>query len=190
MKPDPTGGPAAHPILDPAVGAGMIGRMMRRLIYSAMRSSLQELMMPALQEVNDRLHELKDQVHGLDGKVRGLEGQMLGLEGQLLGLEGQMRGLEGQMRRLEGQMHGLEGQVHGLNEEIKETNSCLRTGLQRLDGRIDALGERLDKRIDELALQQGRMVEEVAALKRDRDSAGDLVHRITRIEDRVFARAV
>ena len=80
----------------------------------------------------------------------------------------------------------------------------------RLDKRIDSLGDRLDKRIDglggqlaELSTQQGRIVEEVAGLKgevagmkvevaglkRDRESGDDLVRRVTRIEDRLFARA-
>jgi len=33
------------------------------------------------------------------------------------------------------------------------------------------------------------MVEQVAALRRDKESAGDLVHRVSRIEDHLFARA-
>jgi chromosome segregation ATPase len=67
----------------------------------------------------------------------------------------------------------------------------------RLDQRIEAQGTSLSQRIDALSAQQGRLTAEVAefrgefrgevaSLKRDRDSADDQAHRITRIEDRVF----
>jgi chaperonin cofactor prefoldin len=101
---------------------------------------------------------------------------------------------------LKGQLRDLTDSQNRLVVRVDELGS-------RLDNRIDAVGERLDRRIDslsdrfdtrmegldtrigELAAQQGRMVEEVASLKRDKESAVDLVHRVTRIEDRLFARA-
>ncbi len=105
------------------------------------------------------------------------------------------------------QFDELKGQLRDLTESHNRLVVRVDELGPRLDKRIDALGERLDRRIDalsdrfdtrmegfdtrigELAAQQGRMVEEIASLKRDKGSADDLVHRVNRIEDRLFARA-
>ena len=88
------------------------------------------------------------------------------------------------------EMGGRMGEMGGrLDRRIDEMGS-------RLDSRIDECANRIGGRIDLLAGQQERFAKEmsglkseVGALKRDRESADDLIHRVTRIEDRLFSKA-
>ncbi len=85
--------------------------------------------------------------------------------------------LEDSQKRLgEGQKR-LEDSLQRIDIHLDDTNS-----------RIMALGARLDKRIDDLALQECRLIVEVAGPKRDQHLAAVVERRLSRIEDRVFAR--
>ncbi|HZZ58237.1 MAG TPA: hypothetical protein VFE31_10435 [Opitutaceae bacterium] len=62
----------------------------------------------------------------------------------------------------------------------------LKRGQERLEAKLDFHVQRLDTRIDLLTQQQHRMVEQVAALRSASDVSATLLHRIDRLEDKVF----
>ena len=137
------------PTLDAPKATGKIAGMIRRLIHSAMRSSIEELLSGPITEIR------KD-----------------------------------------------TGALNRNMTELKSDVSELKTGLHRIDLRLDdtnsrimGLGARLDKRIDDLSFQQNRTVEEIAGLKtevsglkRDQHLTDVVERRLSRIEDRVFSR--
>jgi DNA anti-recombination protein RmuC len=138
--------PTESTIVDTTRKAGKIASMIRNLIKSAMRESIEEHVTPQLQRLSARIDAVD---------VRTAESIL-----------------------------GLNQRIDILGAQLNQRIDTLGTDLNR---RIDTLGERLDHRLDELSQQQGRIVEEVASLKRDKESAADLTRRVTRIEDRLFA---
>jgi hypothetical protein len=60
---------ALHPGLDPKPSSGKIGSMIRRLIHSAMRSSLQEVLEPSLVEIKTSVAELKTGIARLETRL-------------------------------------------------------------------------------------------------------------------------
>jgi chromosome segregation ATPase len=180
-----------NPKLD---GTGFIDKilgMIRRIFGSAIRSTMEDVLREPMAELRAGQTRLELRIDNLgarlDGRIDEL-GTRLG--GRIDELGTRLGGRIDELgARLDGRIDGLDKKIDGLGA--------------RLDGRIDELGARLggridglDKKIGELTTQQSRMVEkiadlggEVAALKRDQKSAEVVERRLTRIEDRLFARA-
>ena len=145
--------PPEGSMVDSTRKAGKIASMIRNLIKSAMRESIEAWVTPQLDELKVAQKEQSAQIAALDQRLSAR--------------------IDATNNRLTESFLGLGQRTDGLGAQLSQ--------------RIDTLGERLDHRIDELSRQQGRIVEEVAALKRDKESAADLTRRVTRIEDRLFA---
>jgi chromosome segregation ATPase len=181
-----------HLQLDSAQGAAKVPSMVRKLISSAMRSTVEDLL-------SKPMHDLAE----------GQKALMVGLQEVRVALGAQTARIDAMGARLD---HRIDVLGSELNQRIDAQGA-------RLDQRIDIQGNNLNLRIDglsarmdEMSAHQNRLTAEVAdfrseirgdihavktevtglktevaSLKRDRDSADDQAHRITRIEDRVFS---
>jgi len=163
--------PEPPQILDTKGMTGRIGRMIRRLIESAMRNTIQELVTPHFVRIEERFQLIDKRFDLVDQRFE-------------------------QMDRRFGQIDQRFEQIDQRFEQVDLKFERIDRRFEQMDQRITGLGERLDHRIDglsgrieELTQQQGRIIESVAALKRDRESAENLVHRVTRLEDRFLAGA-
>lgn len=88
-----------------------------------------------------------------------------------------------QFDELKGQISSVSGDVREVKADLQE----LKRSNERLGERLDKLGSRLDSRIDLLAEQQQRLVEQIGGLKTAADVSATLLHRIDRLEDKVFS---
>ncbi|MBI4623601.1 MAG: hypothetical protein HY736_10340 [Verrucomicrobia bacterium] len=102
------------------------------------------------------------------------------LEKFLAGPFGELRdgqkALAERIDRIEARMDRLEAKLDRVELRI-----------DALGARIDEMGARLDARIDALTREQARLAEEVAALKTDRSVTADVIHRLSRVEDKLYA---
>ena len=96
------------------------------------------------------------------------------------------------IREIREEQRGTNRRIDELSARIDRVSFGLSERIDGLSERFDGLSERMDglsARMDEFGVQQGRIIEEVAGLRRDRDMSRDILHRMARIEDRVFAKA-
>jgi len=164
---------ALIPPIDTARRAGKIFGMVRKLIESAMRSTIQELVTPQFESLSLRMNQLEGRVDRSEQKIDALGQrleQKIEAQGQRLEqkIEAQGQRLE---QKIDAQGQCLEKKIEALGERLDQRldGVILSVTAQggRLDKRIDGAAERLDRRLEEFSLAQGRLVEEVAALKRD-----------------------
>jgi len=150
--------------LDPPGMMAKIAGMMRRLIANAVHSSIEELLAKPLGEINDQLKELREGQRAMQAAIISIS----------IRLDETNQRIDKLGARLDARIDALSDRMDGLSD------------------RMDGLSERMDglsDRMDEFGVQQGRIIEEVAGLRRDRDMNRDILHRMARIEDRVFAKA-
>jgi len=165
-----------NPKLDGTGFTGKILGMIRRIFGSAIRDTMADVLREPLGKIAGELGELKAGQTRLESRLDDTNQR---ITEQGIRLDGRINELGA---RLDTRIDALGAQLHGRMDE--------------LSARFDARSDGLDKKIGDLAAQQSRMVEkiadlggEVAALKRDQKSADVVERRLTRIEDRVFARA-
>jgi len=167
-----------HLQLDSAQGAAKVPSMVRKLISSAMRSTIEDLL-------SKPLHDLAE---GQKSLVVGLQEVRGALGAQSARIDAMGARLDHRIDVLGNELNQrIDAQGNHLGQRIDELGNNL---TQRIDAQGATLTHRIDglnARVDELTSQQSRLTAEVAGLKRDRDSADDQAHRITRIEDRVFS---
>lgn len=159
--------------LDPAPGTATLPAMFRRLISGAMRSSVEELLSKPLQELVESQKIIVAEQRRLGERIDGVASQ---LNQRIDGVAGQLnQRIDGLSERFD----GLSERIDGLSERIDGLSA-------RVDGLSAQVGG-LRGEVSEMRGEVAGMKVEVASLKRDRDSADDLVHRVTRIEDRLFS---
>jgi len=147
--------------------------MIRRIFGNAIRGTIEDVL-------RDPLSELKAGQSRLEVRFDETNKQIAAVGARL---DSRIDALGA---RLDTKIDALGQRLDG---RIGELGTRLDGRIDGLDKKIDALGQRLDGRIGELTAQQNRIVEEVAALKRDQKSADVVERRLTRIEDRLFAKA-
>jgi chromosome segregation ATPase len=166
--------------LDPAPGTATLPAMFRRLISGAMRSSVEELLSKPLQELVESQKIIVAEQRRLGERIDGVASQ---LNQRIDGVAGQLnQRIDGLSERFDGlseRFDGLSERIDGLSERIDGLSA-------RVDGLSAQVGG-LRGEVSEMRGEVAGMKVEVASLKRDRDSADDLVHRVTRIEDRLFS---
>jgi len=156
-----------HPQLDSAQGAAKVPSMVRKLISSAMRSTVEELL-------SKPLHDLAE---GQKALMVGLQEVRFALGAQ----SGRIDALGARLdQRIDAQGNNLNLRIDGLSARMDEMS----TQQNRLTAEVAGL--KID--VASLKTDVAGVKTEVVSLKRDRDSADDQAHRITRIEDRVFSQ--
>jgi septal ring factor EnvC (AmiA/AmiB activator) len=181
MLPPPAPG-QPPPALDVAVSGGTIFGMMRRLFGAVIRASVVEAVTPMFIDLRRAMDERMDQ----------LENRMDRLEARMDRLEAQMDRLDERLDRTENRMDGLEAKIERLRQETNEQIGGLRHEIGQIRKDISLLTvEVTGLRVEVAGLKGdvGTLQVEVSSLKRDRESADNLVHRVTRIEDHLFAKA-
>jgi uncharacterized protein YhaN len=174
MLPPPAPG-QPPPALDVAVSGGTIFGMMRRLFGAVIRASVVEAVTPMFIDLRRAMDERMDQ---LENRMDRLEARMDRLDERLDRTENRMDGLEAKIERLRQETNE---QIGGLRQEIGQ----LRKDISQLT--VEVTGLRVE--VAGLKGDVGTLQVEVSSLKRDRESADNLVHRVTRIEDHLFAKA-
>jgi len=173
-----------QPVLDPTPQPGKIAQMIRRLIHSAIRSSMQEVIEPSLLdlkasvarlEAGQARHELR--MDRLDTKIdEGINRLDAKIDAGLRGLDAKIDvGLRGLDAKIDAGFRGLGTKIDA--------------GLQGLDAKfshMDTKFGRLESRLDEFGVQQGRLIKEVASLQREHETTHDILNRLGRIEDRLL----
>ena len=126
MASQPSGPDIRRP-LDSASAAGILGRMIRRLISAAMRSAIEEQITPQLKELKDGVSSLNDRFDGLSKRIDGLSERIDGLSERVDRLG----------ERVDEQGDRLDKRIDALGE--------------RLDRRIDELALQQGRMVEEVA---------------------------------------
>ena len=156
--------------LDVALSGGTIFNMMRRLFGSVIRASVLEAVAPMFADLKDGQLRLEGRMDRLEERVGGVEERINGVEARF----------EARFNGFEARFNGFEGQIEGLRQEFRE----LRKDVVQLKTDV------AEVRVEVAALRGdvGVLRVEINSLKRDRDTADDLAHRVLRIEDHLFAK--
>ena len=77
----------------------------------------------------------------------------------------------------------FQAALKDIRREITEARAEFRQEMAALTARID----RLSGRMDDLTREQARLAEIVAELKTERSVTADILHRLEKIEDKVYA---
>ena len=135
--------------------------MLKKLISAAMRSTIEEMLSKPLCDLAEGQTSLREAMISQSARIDAL-GQRIDAQGTSLA------------DRIDAQGARLDQRIDGLSSRIDS-----------LSVRTDILGSRME----EFSAKLSELTVEVVSLKRDRDSADDHAHRITRIEDRLFSQA-
>jgi len=169
-----------HAVLDPSASSGKFAGMIRRFIHGAMKSSLKELLEPALAEQTAAIGGLKAQMGQLETRIDRVDAKFDRLDvkvdavGDRLGAK-----IDEVSSRLDAKIDAAAARL-----DAKINGSC-----NQLDAKITSLASRLDgfgSRLDAFGVQQGNLIKEVAGLRRERETTEDIVRRIGRLEDRLL----
>jgi len=130
-----------NPILDPTGGTGIFARMVRRIISSAMRSSIEELLRQPLNELNDGQKRLETGLAELRLDQQNLRGAFLSLTVHVNEMGGRLDkridDLTAQQNRLVEQVATLGGEVAALKRDQKSEDAIERR-LTRIEDRLFA----------------------------------------------------
>jgi len=105
----------------------------------------------------------------------------------------ELQGIRGEVSKLGSRLDVVENRLADFSARFQAIDQHLVDQSRRIDElrtevmtRIDQLSTRIDQqnlRIDQLMAQQATILHEVAALRQDREVVGDLVRRVSRLEE-------
>ena len=109
----------------------------------------------------------------------------------------ELQGIRGEVLKLGARLDGVENRLADFSARFQAIDQHLVDQSCRIDelrtevmARIDQLSSRIDHqsiRIDQLMAQQATILHEVATLRQDREVVGDLVRRVSRLEEHAAA---
>jgi hypothetical protein len=108
--------------------------------------------------------ELGGRLDGMAGRFEGVAGRMDGLEDRIAGLHKRIDDLDHHLDRQDTKVDGLPAAVHGpVREQLGTTETGLRSQLDVLSTRLDALEEGVGGRISSVTEHLGALLDEAMA---------------------------
>ena len=145
--------------------------------------------------IRDEFKEFKAEVRG---QLEGFRVALDTMNKRLDGLERRMDSLERRMDSLDAKIDAvreeLSARIDAVREEltarIDETNRRIDSVREELTARIDETNKRIDllsTRLEENTRELGELKAEIVALRSRQEIIEDLVRRVRKLEERVFA---
>lgn len=161
----------------------MLAGMFSRAIKAAMRETIEELVSPQFQRIDARMDRFESELRETGARITETAAHLgARIDETADRLESRIAETAA---RLDARMDEMNGRLSARIDEM---------GVG-LSSRVDDVTAQLGVRIDSLTAQQMQLVKEMGsmrvdlgALKSGFDLAGTLIHRIDRLEDRVFAK--
>ena len=182
--------------LDPTRMLPKITPMIRRFITNAIHSSIEELLAKPIGEFNRGLADVRENLKDVRENMKDVRENLKDVRENLKDVRENLKDVREGLQEVREGLKEVRGEVRATNVRIDELSVRVDGLSSSLSSRIDGVSSNLSSRIDDLStrmdefgVQQGRLIEDVAGLKRDRDVTQDILHRMARIEDRVFAKA-
>jgi chromosome segregation ATPase len=135
-----------EPIIDPPKASGILSSMLTRIVKHAMRETIQELIKPDLDKLNERMDKLDGRMDKLDGRMDKFDGRMDKFDDRMDKLQ---QRLDDGIARLDQRIDALtkqQIQITGQQLRLIEQVSALKTGFEinaTLAHRIDRLEDRI-----------------------------------------------
>jgi hypothetical protein len=180
-----------HLGIDATASAGRIAAMIRRLIHGAMRSSLQELLEPALTDLKASIKHLQEGQNRLglrlDSTNERLDSINSSLSDRIGSLDVKIDAMGNSLgARIDAVNNSLGARIETINESLSARMDLLSGNVEAVDhslsGRMDALNGGLGSRTDSMSASlNGRIDESTTALTAKID--GVMVQQIQLIKE-------
>jgi len=105
---------------------------------------------------------------------------------ELQGIRGEVSKLDRRLDVVENRLADFSARFQAIDQHVVDQSRRIDELRTEVMTRIDQLSTRIDQqnlRIDQLMAQQATILHEVAALRQDREVVGDLVRRVSRLEE-------
>ena len=112
--------------------------------------------------------------------------ELQGIRGEVSKLGSRLDVVENRLADFSARFQAIDQHLVDQSRRIDELRTEVMTRIAQQTAHIDQLSTRIDQqnlRIDQLMAQQATILHEVAALRQDREVVGDLVRRVSRLEE-------
>ena len=157
----------------------------------AIREAIKELILPEFGVLKEEIRELKGRQEEFGLRLGDVNQHLLELNRRIDAVREELTArIDETNKRIDAVREELTARIDETNKRIDETNKRIDAVREELTARIDETNRRIDEtntRIDNLTLEVGALKAEVRDLKSRQEAIADILARLQRLENKVFA---